>query len=178
MARKLRQNTLRLACGIATYSSLWSSCLFEGLEESTTILCARAAPGFLADALIGLSASENILIVDPDYTFLAMTRFSEGLKQFWSQIFGQGREIREIMITPMTKFLREDIKEFKVCSLVTKLRGQGQKREFNRLQDRYEELVGRFASQSKAKEPSALREVEFRRCVLIHRMLINYTLFV
>jgi hypothetical protein len=55
-------------------------------------------------------------MIDPDYTFLAMTRFSDGLKQFWNQIFGQGREIREIMITPMTKFLREDVKEFKVRS--------------------------------------------------------------
>lgn len=63
-----------------------------------------------------------LLIADPDYTFLAMTRFSDGLKQFWSQIFGQGREIREIMITPMTKFLREDIKEFKVRSVYPKLR--------------------------------------------------------
>jgi hypothetical protein len=53
-----------------------------------------------------------------------MTRFSDGLKQFWSQIFGQGREIREIMITPMTKFLREDVKEFKVQSLGIKLRNR------------------------------------------------------
>ena len=55
---------------------------------------------------------------------MAMTRFSDGLKQFWSQIFGQGREIREIMITPMTKFLREDVKEFKVQSLGIKLRNR------------------------------------------------------
>lgn len=65
--------------------------------------------------------TKYILTVDPDYTFLAMTRFSEGLKQFWNQIFGQGREIREIMITPMTKFLREDVKEFKVRSTYIEL---------------------------------------------------------
>ena len=53
-------------------------------------------------------------MADPDYTFLAMTRFSELLKQFWFKIFGQGREIRDVMITPLTKLLKEDIKEFKV----------------------------------------------------------------
>lgn len=65
--------------------------------------------------------TKYVLTIDPDYTFLAMTRFSEGLKQFWNQIFGQGREIRELMITPMTKFLREDVKEFKVRSTYIEL---------------------------------------------------------
>jgi len=68
------------------------------------------------------------LTVDPDYTYLAMTRFSEGFKLFWGRIFGQvwgmtsdvdfqGKEIRELMINPMTKFLKEDIKEFKVLRM-------------------------------------------------------------
>lgn len=26
---------------------------------------------------------------DPDYTFLAMTRFAEGVKLFWGKVFGQ-----------------------------------------------------------------------------------------
>jgi hypothetical protein len=30
----------------------------------------------------------RLLIGDPDYTFLAMTRFADGLKQFWGKIFG------------------------------------------------------------------------------------------
>jgi hypothetical protein len=30
-----------------------------GLEEYTTVLCARAAPGFLAEGIIGLSVEVN-----------------------------------------------------------------------------------------------------------------------
>jgi hypothetical protein len=54
------------------------------------VLCARAAPTFLAEGLIGMRGSEEgVLTVDPDYTFLAMTRFSEGLKVLWGKIFQQ-----------------------------------------------------------------------------------------
>ena len=65
------------------------------------------------------------------------------------------------MIDPMTKFAREDIKEFKVCYIhSTKLKGQNQRRDFIRVQERYEELVSRYASQSKSKEPSTIRDVK------------------
>lgn len=52
-------------------------------------MCARAAPGFLAEGLIGMFPFSTVLTEDPDYTFLAMTRFSEGLKKFWTKIFGR-----------------------------------------------------------------------------------------
>ena len=73
--------------GLQRTSSLASG-LILGLEEYTTVLCARAAPGFLAEGLIGLFTVEDRLTGDPDYTFLAMTRFADGLKQFWGKIFG------------------------------------------------------------------------------------------
>jgi BAR domain of APPL family len=57
---------------------------------------------------------KGALMRDPDYTFLAMTRFSEALKQFWGTIFAQAKELRETMILSMAKFLREDIREIKV----------------------------------------------------------------
>jgi hypothetical protein len=39
--------------------------------------------------LVLRSSGDVVLTVDPDYTFLAMTRFSEGLKALWGKIFQQ-----------------------------------------------------------------------------------------
>jgi hypothetical protein len=63
------------------------------------------------------------------------------------------------MIDPMTKFLKEDIRDFKVNGLSVESNSQNQKRDFGRTQERYEELVSRYASQPKSKEASVLREV-------------------
>jgi hypothetical protein len=39
--------------------------------------------------MIGTTVRGGWLIEDPDYTFLAMTRFAEGVKLFWGKVFGQ-----------------------------------------------------------------------------------------
>ena len=80
------------------YRTGWLACtvprrfvcsLTLGLEELTTTLCARAAPGFLAEGIIGTTGRGAWLMEDPDYTFLALTRFAEGVKLFWGKVFGQ-----------------------------------------------------------------------------------------
>jgi hypothetical protein len=52
---------------------------------------------------------------------------------------------------------------------------QHQRREFNKIQDKYEDLVSRYASQSKTKEPSSLREVLYLKGVAHFRTHINCT---
>jgi len=52
MAGKLHQNAFRLVDRSTTYEIVVCA-LMEGLEEHTNILCSRAAPGFLAEGLIG-----------------------------------------------------------------------------------------------------------------------------
>lgn len=76
----------------------------------------------------------------------------------------------------MTKFLREDVKELKVCELTAGLIIQNQKQEFLRIQERYEDLLSRYASQSKSKEPSSIRDV-IPHAISAHcRRRISYTL--
>lgn len=72
----------------------------------------------------------------------------------------QGRDMRDVMINPMSKFMREDIKEFRVMAPgTTMLTWENQRKEFYKVQDRFEELVARNASQPKSKDPNLLREV-------------------
>ncbi|KAF3910316.1 hypothetical protein ABW21_db0207605 [Orbilia brochopaga] len=55
------------------------------------------------------------------------------------------------MIEPLTEFLRNDVKQFKEC-----------RRALEASQQRYDMLLQRYASQSKGKEASALREDAFQ----------------
>src|SRR5271155_3715781 len=67
--------------------------------------------------------------------------------------------MRDLMINPLTKFVREDIRDFKVCASKYNVNSQTQKRDFSRIQERYEEMVSRYASQSKSKDSNTIREV-------------------
>ena len=65
------------------------------------------------------------------------------------------------MVNPLSKFLKEDIKEFKVHyrHKFSTNTWQNQRKDFYRVQERFEELVARNAAQSKTKDPNLLRDV-------------------
>ena len=64
-------------------------------------------------------------------------------------------------MNPLTKFLRDDVRDLKVPKLLRdqQIICQNQKREFTRAQEKYEELVSRYSAQSRSKDASVIRDV-------------------
>ncbi|BFZ63745.1 SNF1-interacting protein [Saitoella coloradoensis] len=86
-------------------------------------------------------------IVDPDYTLLMLNDFSSSLRLYWSQIFKSAHAAEKEFCEPISAFIRSDLKEFKEA-----------RRQYHAAFTNYENMCTRYASQSKTKEPSALRE--------------------
>jgi hypothetical protein len=93
------------------------------------VLCARAAPTFLAEGLIGtawqrrggVDGRSGLHVSGYDAVFRG-TQGSVGedipagatVCVDWQKLTWQGREVKDVMIKPMSRFLREDINQFKV----------------------------------------------------------------
>ncbi|KAK6344558.1 SNF1-interacting protein [Orbilia brochopaga] len=126
----------------------------EGYLRSTLKVCQEI--GDLEDVIAtNLSQSVPTLIsesiLDHDYSLLAIELFTEATKEFWSIAIAYSKRVQPQMIEPLTEFLRNDIKQFKEC-----------RRALEASQQRYDMLLQRYASQSKSKEASALREDAFQ----------------
>jgi hypothetical protein len=74
-----------------------------GLEESLNNFLLRAYP-----------ANVSELVVDHDYTLLAMQKYSEGSKGFWTNIIAAAKKADKTMVEPLTAFQRGELKSFKV----------------------------------------------------------------
>ncbi|KAI9785200.1 MAG: SNF1-interacting protein [Geoglossum umbratile] len=105
--------------------------------------------GFLARAVPPASVSEAVL--DHDYTLLAMRRHGEGFREFWSHIISTMKKMEATVIEPIRAFLSGELRYFKESRRYLELNQKG-----------YDSVVARFAAQSKAKEPSSLREDAFQ----------------
>ncbi|KAF6824643.1 PH domain-containing protein C19A8.02 [Colletotrichum plurivorum] len=89
-------------------------------------------------------------IIDHDYTLLALRRISDGSKEWWSQIMSTLRKIDTISVDPIRSFVAADLRSFKEV-----------RRVLEHTQRNFDQAMARYMSQSKAKEPSAIREEAF-----------------
>ena len=105
--------------------------------------------GFLAQATPPTYLSEAV--IDHDYTLLAMKRYGEGSKEFWTAAISGLKKIQANVVEPIKTFLHSDLRSFRETrrTLVTT------QKELDNLQSRY-------SGQAKFKEASSLREDAFQ----------------
>ncbi|KAL7267923.1 SNF1-interacting protein [Rhizina undulata] len=112
----------------------------HGVEELVNNFLGRGVPNMIAESMI-----------DHDYTLLAMRRFTEGSKWFWGAIIGAARKTETTLVEPLVAFQKGELRTFKET-----------RRLLDLAQTKYDNLLIRYASQSKSKEPSSLREDAFQ----------------
>ncbi len=127
----------------------------EGYVRSTSRLIHDAAAledtinTFLGKSVPPAGMSEAVM--DHDYTLLAMQRFGEGSREWWSQFMGGTRKMEVTIVDPVKVFLNGELKNFKE-----------KRRGLEGCQKIYDNLLARYLGQSKTKEPSSLREDAFQ----------------
>ncbi|KAL4768901.1 hypothetical protein BDW60DRAFT_114127 [Aspergillus nidulans var. acristatus] len=104
---------------------------------------------FLSYSTNPLMVSEAIL--DHDYTLSSMRRCGESSKDMWNGLVFAARKIETMVSEPIRIFIQEDLRSFKE-----------NRRILDQTQKQYDTLQARYSSQSKSKEPSALREDAFQ----------------
>lgn len=109
-----------------------------GLEETINTYLARTIP----------SAADGV--IDNDYTFLALKRVGDGARECWMQLLSSMKRMENTVVEPVRSFLMGDLRNFKEIRKV-----------LEHSQRAYDTTLARYASQSKTKEPSALREDAF-----------------
>ncbi|OLN81630.1 putative PH domain-containing protein C19A8.02 [Colletotrichum chlorophyti] len=113
---------------------------FLALEETVnTYLSKVFPPAATADA-----------IIDHDYTLLALRRISDGSKEWWTQIMSTIRKMDSLSVEPIRSFIAADLRSFKEV-----------RRVLDHTQKNFDQAMARYMSQSKTKEPSAIREEAF-----------------
>ncbi|KAJ5818733.1 hypothetical protein N7474_004324 [Penicillium riverlandense] len=90
-------------------------------------------------------------VVDHDYTLLAMRRSGEGSKDLWNGLVSVTKKMESLIAEPIRAFIHEDLRHFKET-----------RRSLEHAQKQYDYLQARYASQSKSREPSSLREEAFQ----------------
>jgi hypothetical protein len=89
--------------------------------------------------------------IDHDYTVLALKRYHEGSKEFWGATIKWMKKVESSVVEPIRAFVHNDIGALR-----------NQRRSLDHAQKHFDTLVARYASQSKTKEPSSLREDAFQ----------------
>ncbi|KAJ9668273.1 SNF1-interacting protein [Coniosporium apollinis] len=104
---------------------------------------------FLAQSTPPSQVSEAV--IDHDYTILAMKRYGDGARDYWSNTFKGIKSIEKTMVEPIRAFLQNDLKNLKDA-----------RKTLDSLQKNYDSLVARFSGQAKSKDPSSIREDAFQ----------------
>ena len=68
---------------------------------------------FFTQSALPLNVSEAV--IDHDYTLLAMKRYGEGAKEYWTSTIASLRKMDANMVEPIRSFLQNDLRSFKVC---------------------------------------------------------------
>ncbi|TVY23566.1 putative PH domain-containing protein [Lachnellula hyalina] len=111
------------------------------LEEAFNAFLARSVP----------PANISEAVLDHDYTLLAMKRFGECSREWWSQaLFGMMRMDSNI-VEPVKSFMSGELRNFKDA-----------RRFLEQSQKTFDTTLARYVGQSKTKEPSSLREDAFQ----------------
>jgi hypothetical protein len=103
----------------------------------------------LASALPPPSISEAA--IDHDYTVLALRRYNDGAREFWMSTIKWMKKVESTVIDPIKSFLQHDLASLKVL-----------RRSLEIAQRHFDTTIARYASQSKTKEMSSLREDAFQ----------------
>jgi hypothetical protein len=90
-------------------------------------------------------------VIDHDYTVLALKRYTEGSKEFWGATLKWMKRVESSVVEPIRAFIYQDIAHLKSL-----------RRSLDISQKNFDLVIGRYSSQSKSKEPSALREDAFQ----------------
>ncbi|QSZ30583.1 hypothetical protein DSL72_000139 [Monilinia vaccinii-corymbosi] len=104
---------------------------------------------FLLRSIPPADVSEAVL--DHDYTLLAMRRFGEGSKEWWSQVMTGTKKMDANICEPIRAFMASELRNFKDA-----------RRYLEQSQKTFDSTLARYVAQSKTKEPSALREDAFQ----------------
>ncbi|KAJ5894123.1 hypothetical protein N7495_005814 [Penicillium taxi] len=127
----------------------------DGYARSTTKLSSdltaleSTVNNFLSFSTQPLAISEAV--VDHDYTLLAMRRCGEGSKNLWDGLVVTAKKMESMIAEPIRAYIHEDLRHFKET-----------RRSLEHAQKQFDYLQARYASQSKSKETSALREEAFQ----------------
>ncbi|CAK7233876.1 SNF1-interacting protein [Sporothrix curviconia] len=113
---------------------------FAGLEDTINSYLAKIVPP--PGVVDG--------VVDADHTLLALKRVSDGSRDWWTQVSHALRRFDSVNAEPIRQFLHGDVRAFKET-----------RRILEHAQKTYDTTLARYVSQSKAKEPSSLREDAF-----------------
>lgn len=103
---------------------------------------------YLACATPPIAISEAAL--DQDYTVLAIRRYNDGAKEFWTATIRWMKKVESTVADPIRSFSHNDIATLKTI-----------RRSLDITQKNFDSVVNRYASQSKTKETSSLREDAF-----------------
>lgn len=68
--------------------------------------------GFFTQSALPLNVSEAV--IDHDYTLLAMKRYGEGAREYWSTTIASLKKMEANMVEPIRLFLLNDLRVFKV----------------------------------------------------------------
>ncbi|CZS93425.1 probable Snf1p protein kinase interacting protein (SIP3 protein) [Rhynchosporium graminicola] len=113
----------------------------SSLEETFNAFLLRSVPP--------PNVSEAVL--DHDYTLLAMKRFGEGSREWWSQVISGMKKMDSNIVDPIKSFMTGELRNFKDA-----------RRYLEQSQKTYDNTLARYVGQSKTKEPSSLREDAFQ----------------
>lgn len=105
--------------------------------------------GYLSQIVPPSHISEAVL--DHDYTLLAMKRYGEGAREFWTATLSGLKRMEVNMVEPVRVFLQNDLRSFREI-----------RRNFDQAQKLFDSLQSRFSGQAKTKEASSLREDAFQ----------------
>ena len=105
--------------------------------------------GYLTQSVAPIHFSEAVL--DHDYTLLAMKRYGEAAKEFWTAAITGLKRMEANMVDPIRFFLQNDLRAFKET-----------RRSVEQCQKQLDGLLSRYSAQAKTKEASSLREDAFQ----------------
>ncbi|KAF8458342.1 hypothetical protein BGX38DRAFT_1265089 [Terfezia claveryi] len=126
----------------------------DGYLRAASRLCDGAhGLGELVNVFIQKSIPVNHLevMLDYDYTHLAMRRFAEGSREYWGHVTAVAKRLENSVVEPLSQLQRGELRNFKEI-----------RRHLESSQAKYDTLQSRYAAQSKSKDPSSLREDAFQ----------------
>lgn len=103
---------------------------------------------FFNQSAVPLNISEAVL--DHDYTLLALERYGEGAREFWTNTLRVLKKMESNIVEPIRIFMQRDLRVFKDV-----------RRQVEQSQKQLDGLQSRFSGQARTKEASSLREDAF-----------------
>ena len=107
-----------------------------------------ALNGFLSQTVPPSYVSEAV--VDHDYTLLAIKRYGEGAKEFWSASISGLKRMEANMVDPIKVFFQNELRPFKDV-----------RRSLEQTQKQFDSLQSRYSGLARTREASSLREDAF-----------------